>query len=432
MPRLTQISDNRRSESEGSALLAAVILSVTVCVLTTAALRLVTHEYCFSKNSSDWAQTLNTAEAGVELAMEEFRKYALYGTAWSSWQARSTNIFRLPYTELLTTAGSSSYSRYTVEVNLSGLTITSTAEKDVMSRGDVIERTVQVTVQPETWYPFEHAMLGKGQVTLQGNAGINSFNSADTNKSTNGQYDPAKSSTNASVGSMASSSNAVVGKGNASLAGDIAVSSEGDIDIGGSFSHDGATRNDLDVDIPNVTVPFSTTLTDPAINGTETITVNGSEDMSIPSISLNGNKVLTITGTGTLRIYSAGEVSFTGNSSVNVTPDPVGSDLNIKLYGNDNIFLNSVVNVPGTASKFSVYGTTNCNSIHFTGNDDFIGTIYAPQADISLTGNGNFMGAIVGNTIFNRGTADFHYDEALASNGTPIIVGYEITMWREF
>jgi hypothetical protein len=179
-------------------------------------------------------------------------------------------------------------------------------------------------------------------------------------------------------------------------------------------------------------VPFSTSpFTGPAISGGQTITVNGNIDRSVPSISLGGNNTLAIRGTGRLRLYSGGETRFSGNSRVTMTADPAGSPLSVELYCNGDIFLNSVINQPGNPVNFSVYGTPNCRAMDFVGNDAFIGTLYAPSADARLRGNGGFSGAIVAGSIWHNGTADFHYDEALAGVRAPFPVGYRVRVWRE-
>ena len=71
--------------------------------------------------------------------------------------------------------------------------------------------------------------------------------------------------------------------------------------------------------------------------------------------------------------------------------------------------------------------------VGFNGNAAYIGTIYAPNADLSLGGGGNntydFIGASVSNTVSMNGHFNFHYDEALANmNGGG---NYVITAWNE-
>lgn len=426
-----QINTNNQLNKKGSALVAAIVLTVTIAVFAAASLRLITHEYRFAKTSAIWSQTIHTAEAGIEVGMEAFRNQALYQNGWSGWSHPSSNVYTLSDKTLNRADGSSSGSRYSVTANTNTPSITATGTQDIPAMNEQMSRTIQVMLEPIIWNPFEHAMLSKGDIKLTGSSYIDSFHSGDPSKSTDGQYDPAKADNNADVGSMSESTNSIDARGNGTLHGDFFTTPDGSALPGGSFLHNGDTSNDLDVDIPNVVVPFDTAQTDAAINGTRTINVAGSQIMSVPSVRLVGNKILTVTGSGTLKLYVEGETYFSGDSQFVLVSNPTNASLKIEIYANGEVLLNNMINTPGNAADLSIKGTTNCSKIHFTGNDDFIGTIYAPQADVDLTGNGDFMGSIVGGKIMNNGTAGFHYDEALASNQVPIIVGYNIISWRE-
>jgi hypothetical protein len=52
---------------------------------------------------------------------------------------------------------------------------------------------------------------------------------------------------------------------------------------------------------------------------------------------------------------------------------------------------------------------------------DFFGTVYAPNTEITLSGNAQFYGAFVGKTLYITGTGDIHYDEDLDFTGELII-----------
>ena len=70
--------------------------------------------------------------------------------------------------------------------------------------------------------------------------------------------------------------------------------------------------------------------------------------------------------------------------------------------------------------------------VTFEGNASFVGTIYAPQADLNLKGSGNneydFLGACVVNTVKMNGHFHFHYDLALRKQ---VWKGYMPTTWNE-
>jgi hypothetical protein len=83
-----------------------------------------------------------------------------------------------------------------------------------------------------------------------------------------------------------------------------------------------------------------------------------------------------------------------------------------------------------TSLKILFYGSTNNTDLQISGNGGFYGIYYAPQANLTVTGNGTYTGAFVANTLYNKGNANIHYDEELAK----LDVGnYEWTIasWNE-
>ena len=87
-----------------------------------------------------------------------------------------------------------------------------------------------------------------------------------------------------------------------------------------------------------------------------------------------------------------------------------------------------IVNGTGLASQLSVYGTsTNAQNWSYAGNSIFIGTIYAPNANFTFSGNAGAIGSFTGNTVSITGGAGLHYDESLS----PYSKGYIVTAWNE-
>jgi hypothetical protein len=71
------------------------------------------------------------------------------------------------------------------------------------------------------------------------------------------------------------------------------------------------------------------------------------------------------------------------------------------------------------------------NTLSIAGGSGAALTIYAPYADVNVTGSGAVYGSIIGNTIQAQGGAQFHYDEALgavAGSGPPKL---ERVYWRD-
>jgi choice-of-anchor A domain-containing protein len=88
-----------------------------------------------------------------------------------------------------------------------------------------------------------------------------------------------------------------------------------------------------------------------------------------------------------------------------------------------------VMNTPGFAKNFSLYGLPSCTQLSYNGNAQFIGTIYAPQAAVSLGGTTDAMGAFVVNSMALNGSLGIHYDEAL--RGNPKEGRYLVASWQE-
>ena len=87
----------------------------------------------------------------------------------------------------------------------------------------------------------------------------------------------------------------------------------------------------------------------------------------------------------------------------------------------------------GNALDFAYYGTTNNTKVSFGGNSTFVGTIYAPQADLKLSGGGSspldLCGAIIAKTVTASGHYLFHFDENLAVAGPRR--GLVVNSWQE-
>ena len=106
-------------------------------------------------------------------------------------------------------------------------------------------------------------------------------------------------------------------------------------------------------------------------------------------------------------IYVAGNTQIAGNGVLNNST----SDVNLRLYA---------LQPPANQTQ----------TVDIKGNGNWNGVIYAPYADVTLTGGGSggdMSGAIVGNTITLNGQVQFHYDEALRHSN--IFGSYDIASW---
>lgn len=106
-----------------------------------------------------------------------------------------------------------------------------------------------------------------------------------------------------------------------------------------------------------------------------------------------------------LKLYTAGDIKISGNGVTNLNTQPI---------------------------SFQLWGTTQKpaveQEIQIVGNGTLGGVIYAPDAFVTLNGNGDIMGSVVAADIRLTGNAAFHYDEALAEAEPDAPLG--VAGWR--
>src|SRR5262249_17032720 len=103
--------------------------------------------------------------------------------------------------------------------------------------------------------------------------------------------------------------------------------------------------------------------------------------------TMNSGDVMVINGTTSL--YVTGNFKM-NSSTIYIAPT---AKLNLYVNGGTTTFAgNGVVNDTGLAANFSYYGTTNNTTIKYSGGSTFTATLYAPEADFTLTGGASFVG----------------------------------------
>jgi len=127
-----------------------------------------------------------------------------------------------------------------------------------------------------------------------------------------------------------------------------------------------------------------------------------------PAISIGGTAQIGVTATGNLTIYTDGNIAAGGNGMTNQNAN---------------------------ATSCIIYGTNTGSgqTISMTGNATTVAAINAPNADFSITGNGEVWGSVIARNIALNGNAAFRYDEALLdySNTTGTGNPWGIAKWRE-
>lgn len=203
--------------------------------------------------------------------------------------------------------------------------------------------------------------------------------------------------------------NAVVGPG-----GDPSEVISGEENISGSLGALSQERPMVPYPLPSPMPPDWGSL---SVSGGGTETISG--DRWYPGgITVNGD--LIIDGPSTL-VISRLRVHGGPDSKITITNVDPNADESVILYITDeaDIAGGGIVNESGDPRALWIYGTETCSSISFSGSRDLVAAVYAPEADISCTGDALIIGSLVGNTIDINGNPEVIYDENLGGPSEP-------------
>ena len=166
---------------------------------------------------------------------------------------------------------------------------------------------------------------------------------------------------------------------------------------------------------------LSTSGTYSAVN----VDLQNSESLEIGTTTTNADVTLVLSG----------DVRLNGSSKIVIHP---GSSLKLYVAGTFDMIGQSASIVNGTATtpsnpdRCQIFGTgTTARTWNFNGNSSshISAAVYAPYANIGMSGGGQAYGAMVGNTFTLGGNGSFHQDESLANLKSSGIWG--LSKWRE-
>lgn len=454
-----------RKHQSGSAIVAALgILAVTSVVIGLALVE-ANNRFRTSQHSSRWIRAQHAAEAGVEMALMSAQKSSWVADGWSAapgapGAAAVAKTFTIstgvPATgpinadvsvDTITLAGGQWLRiRGIGRADISGGAVAGLDEKDVLLRKISLRqdrttgasvgatpratRTIEVLAQPGAKY--SKALLVDQKMNMTGSSSIDSFDSSDPTKSTGGLYDVAKRQSNGDVGI-----NDTLGQSDllgSFLYGNLAYSGAA---VANTGNVQGAITTPFNKPLAPNLAPTWTTFTATPTSITTTSTLNGGTSAAparykVSQIYLTGSKKLTL-APHTAGAQSYVEIWITGvfktTASANVQ---VNSGVHATLYieGNIDISGSALNNQNPYAANFILKcinpPTGVTQTVDITGSGNNIALIDAPGADITMTGSGEFSGAIIGKTFKTTATRLVHYDEALSRLSVAGSGGYQV------
>lgn len=469
---------------QGSILVWTVVTIAILSILGAEVLRLVSIKHQNALQTAVWQESLLAAESGIDLGIMELRKslYPAPNHAWDGWNNTpgagvvSYGLTTIPNAGLAGT-------QMTIEVNVDApaalidpsngwqyyrirtvgtMPITGPARvSDNKQDGRLrklslrferftngiltahaisspqVSRRTEAIVKPIS--SFAEAIMSVGTIDLTNqNIVVDSYDSRDATKSTNGLYDAAKQQQN---GDIATDGN-IIEAGNAHIFGDVATNAG---TVTGAANITGTQRTDFYQEPIPVSTPSWPTINPSVttVSGTTTITADATSGSAasryqLTAITLTGNKVLTIAGAPDgsptyVEIYVTGDISVGGNGQITL-----GAGVNAKIYfaGNVDVGGNGIINTSNQPIDLQMFGIapTDGTSKHVNlgGNGQISTALYAPSHDVTINGggsSGHVFGSVVGKAVTMTGVTNLHYDEALGDAG--MINSYKIVSWFE-
>ena len=446
----------RNSRQHGGILVATLLTVIVIGIMVAGVLNLAVHEHRMEARATSWNAALPAAEAGVEEAMSQLQANGpgsaaggLFGNLATAGWTSSGGVYSMQRT-----LNSNSY----YQTSISSATppvITSTGFFRAPLSQNYISRTVSITTTNNGL--FVKGLIVKDGVTSNGNSvSADAFDSGDPLYSTNGMYIASKATDGGGIATLSSVANAL-NFGAGTIYGAVATGPGGSIPaalyVGDKawlaanptqHIQPGRVTTDMNASFPDVLAPYTSGLgltqvkinaagqTYPitsAVPGLTLVWYLTSGDYYINSGTLSGKVVVA----GNARIY------VTSSATVNFAPATdsisISNNASLQFYvGSATAALPNVSNPTGKAAKLQYFGLPTNTNITCTVNTDFIGVMYAPNAKITMGGNGTgseqkIIGAVIGKSMFYNDTFSFHYDKALARTG--LARGYLIASWSE-
>jgi len=245
--------------------------------------------------------------------------------------------------------------------------------------------TAIVDLTPQS--QFASALFANSNVTMSGNAQTDAYDSR------NGAYNAATATSDGNIGTNGTSNSIISLSGNARINGNATVGPGANI-----ASAITTTGNAL---VTGVKQAAS------AVTSLAPVTVP-SGLVSSGALSISGNNIVTLPA-GTY-LYSS--ISVSGNGKLNCT-----GQVTIYATGNVSVSGNGIGTASNLPTNFFLNVTSGAATVSLSGNGNFYGAINAPQSSLSISGNGQVFGATIGSTVTDTGNGNIHYDKALGALG---------------
>ncbi|MFA6287636.1 MAG: hypothetical protein WC661_09660 [Opitutaceae bacterium] len=443
-PHISRFKLPARTRRRGSVLIVALLLASLIAVGLASYINLNLTSSRLARRTFTHYAALNLTEAGTEEAVWSFNRVAGgHSDGWDGWTNDGTAAWKKFSGFDFGSNTTGSVKVYVTRYNApSGVSPKIVALASVSPPGQpAVSKMLELTLRRRSY--FSSALVAKKSIVFNGAvASVDSWNSDPDNDALTAAipYSNAVRTDHGSVASVSVDNTAVLVK-QANIWGYVATGgAQPQVGVNGTIQgadtpagvavDPSRVSTDFNADFPTVTAP--TDGTPIASVGATLGTAGQATRWRITSISLTGKQSLTILGDVTLILTAssgASALSVTGSASIII---PSGSSLTVYAEGDIKIAGNGLGNSNTQPVTCIFWGTNQSvagQTIQIAGNGALKAIVYAPNANVTLNGNGDMMGSVVANDITLNGNAAYHYDESLANYGpdTP----YGIAKWRE-
>ncbi len=303
-----------------------------------------------------------------------------------------------------------------------------------------VTRSIEVLAQPLSASIFTRALVDKNYMSMSGGAYTDSFDSTDASKSTNGQYDQSKRTRHGDIASNASGSLSNLRSsyvyGNASSNGGV---------IANTQNVQGTVYNNFSTTIAPVAKPTLSTIAStpttvynpPAAVTLTAGTAAAPANYKLAAINVsNGANPLILAAPSPgqdsyINIWVTGAITTSGSGFIKQMP---GVHATIWVEGDVTVSGAAFDNENGYASYLQINGVTpasGTNKWTVSGDATFVGVVNAPSYALTVSGAGNYMGALIMLNATISGAAGYHYDESLGKLGGGGGLGFKVASWIE-
>jgi len=379
----------------GSAIPLAVLAVMVLFAMGVALLGLGLDSRTYSVRTASDITARCAADSGLAMALFEMNK-KLQTMPWNDSTLPKATDVSLPYCDAV-------YS-YEVSGELGGgYVITSLGESGHA------RRTVRATIELKGL--FDNAVLTKANLIMKSGTLIDGYNSLDV----------LDTSSDADIATQNTSDSSIILNAGVVLNGDVRVGIGGNPetavkDLGATIAglKYAATEKEP---LPEIAAPASLFYMGTAITAKgSTVTISPADSGTYTGIDLKTTGlpgVLTVSG-GDVELHITGDIEV-GQSCQIIVKE--GASLTLYVDGDIHCRENSGINTENAAKQaetLKLYATgEDAQYFDIKASSEWIGTIYAPNADVTLYANGDAYGAIVANSFEFKAGGSYHYDRAL-------------------